>query len=52
MYSSDYYTHNETLNPNLYPYFRVFIYENWKKELEIWQSFTEVADIKQGPAIR
>ena len=32
MYSSDYYTHNETLNPNLYPYFRVFIYENWKKE--------------------
>ena len=30
MYSSDYYTHNESLRSNLFPYIKVFIYENWK----------------------
>ena len=31
MYSSDYYTHNESLDSNVFPYVKVFIYENWKK---------------------
>lgn len=26
-------------------------YDEWLKEIEIWQAFTDLADIKQGPAI-
>ena len=26
-------------------------YDEWLKEIEIWQSFTDLADTKQGPAI-
>ena len=26
-------------------------YESWLKEIKIWQAFTDLADIKQGPAI-
>ena len=26
-------------------------YETWLKEIEIWQAFTDLAEIKQGPAI-
>ena len=27
------------------------VYENWKREIEIWQAFTDLAPKKQGPAI-
>ena len=27
------------------------MYENWKREIEIWQAFTDLAPKKQGPAI-
>ena len=30
MYSSDYYTHNESSRSNLFPFVKVYIYENWK----------------------
>ena len=26
-------------------------YEDWLKEIEIWQAFTDLTDEKQGPAI-
>ena len=26
-------------------------YEDWLKEIEIWQAFTDLTDVKQGPAI-
>ena len=26
-------------------------YEHWLKEIKIWQSFTEIAAEKQGPAV-
>ena len=27
------------------------LYENWKREIEIWQAFTDFLPKKQGPAI-
>ena len=27
------------------------VYENWKREIEIWQAFTDLALKKQSPAI-
>ena len=27
------------------------VYENWKRETEIWQAFTDLAPKKPGPAI-
>ena len=26
------------------------VYENWKREIEIWQAFRDLAPKKQGPA--
>ena len=27
------------------------VYENWKHKIEIWQAFTDLAPMKQSPAI-